>query len=81
MRVAACDSHPAEPSSLHLHPCVARQAWSMQHWVCLRTLHGRHDDTTWPACLALSCDGSLLASGSTGPFGASTIKVGLNLLA
>lgn len=53
----------------------------MQHWVCLRTLHGRHDDTTWPACLALSCDGSLLASGSTGPFGASTIKVGLNLLA
>ena len=39
-------------------------------------MHGRHDDTTWPACLALSPDGSLLASGSTGLFGASTIKVG-----
>ncbi|KAL4452365.1 hypothetical protein ABPG75_008027 [Micractinium tetrahymenae] len=51
------------------------RAWSMQHWVCLRTLHGRHDDTTWTACMALSPDGSLLASGSTGPFGASTIKV------
>jgi hypothetical protein len=55
-------------------PCCP-QAWSTQHWVCLRTMHGRHEDTTWPACLALSPDGSLLASGSTGPFGASTIKV------
>ncbi|KAL4857336.1 putative WD repeat-containing protein [Chlorella vulgaris] len=51
------------------------RAWSMQHWVCLRTMHGRHDDTCWPACLALSPDGKLLASGSTGPFGASNIKV------
>ena len=43
--------------------------------MCLRTLHGRHEDTTWPACLALSPDGSLLASGSTGHFGASTLKL------
>ncbi len=60
----------------HLRLGTAPQAWSMEHWVCLRTLHGRHDDTTWTACLALSSDGTLLASGSTGPFGASTIKVG-----
>ena len=52
------------------------QAWSTRHWVCLRTMHGRHEDTCWPACLALSPDGGLLASGSTGPFGGSTIKVG-----
>lgn len=38
-------------------------------------MHGRHEDTTWPTCLALSPDGGLLASGSTGPFGASTIKL------
>ena len=61
----------ASPCCLPTAPC---QAWSTQHWVCLRTLHGRHEDTTWPACLALSPDGSLLVSGSTGPFGASTIK-------
>lgn len=70
---AACES-AAPPCALHLR--AAQQAWSTQHWVCLRTLHGRHDDTTWPACVALSPDGSLLASASTGMFGASTIKVG-----
>ncbi len=59
--------------------CIALfpQAWNTQHWVCLRTMHGRHVDTTWPACLALSGDGALLVSGSTGPFGHSTIKVRL----
>jgi len=58
------------------------QAWSTQHWVCLRTLHGRHEDATWPCCAALHPgygDGGgsrppLLVSASTGPFGASTLK-------
>jgi hypothetical protein len=44
-------------------------------WVCLRTLHGRHEETTWPCCMALSPEGELLASGSNGLFGGSTIKV------
>lgn len=64
----------AATSALPPRPYSFPQAWSTQHWVCLRTLHGRHEDYTWPACLALSPDGTLLASGSTGPFGASTIK-------
>ena len=51
------------------------QIWDMQRWICLRAMNGRHADTTWPSCLALSADGSLLASGSTGPFGQATVKV------
>eukprot|EP00887_Chlorella_sp_A99_P002098 scaffold21.g2098.t1 len=51
------------------------RAWSTEHWVCLRTLHGRHEDTTWPCCMALSPDGRVLATGSNGPFGGSTIKL------
>lgn len=73
----APQSDPLLHNGPHLSPLLrCLQAWSTQHWVCLRTMHGRHEDTTWPACLALSPDGSLLASGSTGPFGASTIMVG-----
>ena len=41
----------------------------------LRALHGRHEDATWPLCMALSRDGLLLASASSGPCGGSTIKV------
>lgn len=48
--------------------------WDTARWLCLRALHGRHEDATWPTCMALSADGKLLASGSTGPFGGSTIK-------
>lgn len=56
------------------------QAWSAEHWVCLRTLHGRHEDTTWPCALALhpaagaGAPAPLLVSASTGPFGAATLK-------
>ena len=50
------------------------QVWSVGRWVCLRTLHGRHEDTTWPCCMAISPDGTTLVTGSTGPFGGSTIK-------
>jgi WD40 repeat protein len=46
-----------------------------ERWICLRTLHGRHEDLTWPICLAVSDDGKFLASGSTGPFGGATIKI------
>ncbi|KAK9862339.1 hypothetical protein WJX84_002227 [Apatococcus fuscideae] len=49
--------------------------WDMRRWVCLRAMNGRHADTTWPSCLALSPDGAMLASGSTGPFGQATIKI------
>ena len=49
--------------------------WDTARWVRLRALHGRHEDTTWPVCMALSSDGALLASGSSGPCGGSTIKV------
>lgn len=51
------------------------RAWDTHTWLCLRTLHGRHDDTCWPVTLALSPNGSLLASGSSGPFGGATIKL------
>lgn len=57
------------------------RVWSTSAWVSLRLLHGRHEDTTWPACMALtSSDGEgqprdLIASGSTGPFGGSTVKL------
>jgi WD40 repeat protein len=51
------------------------QVWSMVHGVCLRLMQGRHEDMTWPCVMALSPDGSLLATGSTGPFGGSTIKL------
>ena len=66
-----CDSEVPLP-----RPTACVQAWSTQLWVCLRTLHGRHEETTWPCCVALSPDGELLASGSSGLFGGSTIKVG-----
>lgn len=46
-----------------------------ERWICLRTLHGRHEDLTWPICLSISDDGKFLASGSTGPFGGATIKI------
>lgn len=59
--------------------------WDLDHLVCRRFLGGRHEDTTWPACMAMwsSTDdeldsthkpSSVLISGSTGPFGASTLK-------
>ena len=90
LAVAAGKHHPngdPRPASPRRHRCEGRrcaarclQAWATRHWVCLRTMHGRHEDTTWPACLALSADGALLASGSTGPLGASTIKVGAGAL-
>lgn len=69
-------SHPTTiPSSPHsCAPLMRKQAWSTRQWLCLRTLHGRHEDTTWPCALALSPDGTLLVSASTGLFGASTLK-------
>jgi WD40 repeat protein len=57
------------------------RVWSTSAWVSLRLLHGRHEDTTWPTCMALTPfdnEGQLrdlIASGSTGPFGGSTIKL------
>ncbi len=54
---------------------VCWQVWDTARWVRLRAMHGRHEDMTWPVCMALSSDGALLASGSSGPCGGSTIKV------
>ena len=55
------------------------QAWSTEEWVCLRNMHGRHEDTTWTSCMDIgpleTPAATLLASGSTGPFGASTLKL------
>lgn len=64
------------------------RVWNTTAWVSMRLLHGRHEDTTWPACMALTTPGGrgrstkeegeeryLIASGSTGPFGGSTIKL------
>lgn len=60
------------------------RAWNVGTWVCLRLMHGRHEDTTWPGCMALytppmpseSGHGQAeLVTGSTGPFGGSTLKL------
>ena len=61
----------------------AMQVWSTTAWVCLRLLHGRHADTTWPSVVALwdHCGAReesrtpIFVSGSTGTFGGSSIKV------
>ena len=64
------------------------QLWSCAAWLCLRHLHGRHEDTTWPVCLDFgeTNDGTekgktctiarkLVVSGSNGLFGGSTLKL------
>lgn len=64
------------------------QLWSCAAWLCLRHLHGRHEDTTWPVCLDYGeiDDGTekgetctvarkLVVSGSNGLFGGSTLKL------
>ena len=58
------------------------RAWNIGTWVCLRLMHGRHEDTTWPACMVLHTQNNdeknksraVLITGSTGPFGGSTLK-------
>lgn len=54
------------------------QVWSTREWLCLRHMHGRHEDTTWPLCMALGPhngrEPQLLVTGSSGPFGSSTLK-------
>lgn len=65
---------------------ILMQVWSTEAWMCLRQLHGRHEDTTWPVCLdfchyfmkAGDDEGKqvpLVASGSNGTFGGSTLKI------
>lgn len=54
------------------------QVWSTSAWLCMRHLHGRHEDATWPVSMAMY-DGEdaprFLLSGSNGLFGGSTLKV------
>lgn len=62
---------------------VLLQVWSCSPWMCLRHLHGRHEDTTWPVCLdyfdghqeGMPDGASIVASGSNGLFGGSTLKL------
>lgn len=51
------------------------RAWNIGTWVCMRLMHGRHEETTWPAVIALNTPNTtFLVTGSTGPFGSSTLK-------
>ena len=52
------------------------RAWTIGGpWICLRLLNGRHDDMTWPQCMDISPKNGMMVTGSTGFFGASTLKV------
>jgi len=51
------------------------RAWNLKSGMCQKTFFGQHHPGTWPVSLTVSPDGSRLASGSKGPFGATSIKI------
>merc|ERR1712241_913958 len=51
------------------------RAWEVATGRCVKSFFGQHAPGTWPVALAVSPDGRWVASGSRGPFGATTIKL------
>ena len=53
------------------------RAWDADTGACLKTFFGQHAPGTWPVAIAVSDDGSLVATASKGHFGATSIKLWL----